>query len=121
MKRLLVSCVLVGCQTSAAPSGNDTPKPKPAPPPGPVDAAYARDITNLCNAVTRAPGVDTATGKNDRQIVIAMWLGKVLETQASRDWLAEIQPLQGPEKADALDAEAKRVGLAGCALSAEWR
>lgn len=139
MKRLLVACVLVACQTSSTPTETKEtapvparPVPAPVPSPGPApatpprpsnrptDGAYARDITNLCNALTLAPGLDTARG-NDRQIVIAMWLGKVLETQASRDWLAEIQPLQGQAKADALQSEAKRVGLDDCALAAEWR
>ena len=32
-----------------------------------------------------------------------------------------IQPLTGNDKADALEAEARRVGHDGCALAAEWR
>jgi hypothetical protein len=44
-----------------------------------------------------------------------------LQTPESRQFLIKIQPLVGDAKADALEDEAKRVGLSGCALAAQWR
>ena len=54
-------------------------------------------------------------------LLVANWLAANLETQESRDFLVKIQPFVGEEKATALENEAKRLGLAGCALAAEWR
>jgi hypothetical protein len=82
-------------------------------------SAYATDIDNLCEVVKRAGAENQEP--NDRMYLIATWLGANLKTPEARKFLADIQPLQGNAKADALDAEAKRAGLAGCALSAEWR
>jgi hypothetical protein len=44
-----------------------------------------------------------------------------LKTPEAHEFLVKIQPLEGEPKARALDDEAHRVGLASCALSAEWR
>jgi hypothetical protein len=81
-------------------------------------SAYPGDIEKICDVVSRS----STTGMGDeRMVLIANWLSANLETQEARDFLVKIQPLVGTEKADALDAEAKRVGLTGCALAAEWR
>ena len=50
-----------------------------------------------------------------------MWLGPHITTDEGHKFLIAIQPLQGAAKGAALDAEAHRVGLGGCALAAEWR
>lgn len=104
VKCLWVVALLVGCQRGEA--------TKPPPPEG-----YAGDIARICNVIELADAGDP----DARQVTIAIWLGKNLRTQESREFLVKIQPL-GPEaKADALVAEAKKVGLDDCALAAEWR
>jgi hypothetical protein len=50
-----------------------------------------------------------------------MWLGPHITTEDGHKYLVEIAPLQGEAKASALEAEARRVGLGGCPLAAEWR
>ena len=85
----------------------------------PPAQAYAGDIAKLCDVV-RLSGAE-AESPQDRRVPIANWLAANLSTTESRQFLAQIQPLDGAAKADALDAEARRVGLPGCALAAEWR
>ena len=81
-------------------------------------SGYTGDIEKICDVVSRS----NTTGMGDeRMVLIANWLAANLETEQARDFLVKIQPLVGADKADALDTEAKRVGLAGCALAAEWR
>ena len=59
--------------------------------------------------------------EGERLLAIARWLPEHLETQEAHEFLARIQPLEGEAKAAALDSEARRVGLAGCALAGAWR
>lgn len=80
---------------------------------------YAGDIDKLCNVVVLAKADQVPSG--ERALPIANWLAANLTTPESRQFLVKIQPLVGTAKADALDAEARRVGLTGCALAAEWR
>jgi hypothetical protein len=117
---LLVVCALAACQ-----SGNTSPAPAPAPKAGPtipqpyVTDGYRNDITSICDVV-KLSGAD----KEDpgaRQAVIAMWLGPHITTDEGHKFLIAIQPLQGAAKGNALEAEAHRVGLGGCALASEWR
>jgi len=111
-----IACLLVaalGCQAK------DSDKPAPvksvmATTPG---SPYAKDIEALCEAISRSG----AANDDSRTLTIANWLAANLTTPESRKFLVEIQPLVGNAKADALEAEAKRVGLAGCALAVEWR
>jgi hypothetical protein len=98
--------VVAGCQRGT----------EPAAPPSDL---YRRDIARLCDVVA-ASGADQL-GDNDRAYTIATWLAAHLETQDARDYLVRIAPLTGEPKAAALEAEAHRVGLGGCALAAEWR
>jgi len=104
----------------------EAPSPAPASPGvatgsagAPPSTAYAGDIAKLCDVV-RLSGAE-AESPSDRRLPIANWLAANLTTPESRQFLAQIQPLDGAAKADALDAEARRVGLTGCALAAEWR
>lgn len=85
----------------------------------PVTAPYKQDLANLCDVVKRS-GADQLPA-TDRAPSIAMWLGSNIHSDEGRAFLAAIQPLTGEPKAIALDFEAKRVGLDGCALAAEWR
>jgi hypothetical protein len=110
MKRiahLLAGLVIVaGCQRTTGTA---------APVPGP----YRADIVRLCDVVAQS-GADQLP-EGERLLAIVQWLPDHLETQDSRQFLARIQPLEGEAKADALDAEARRVGLPDCALAAAWR
>ncbi len=84
-----------------------------------VDPAYAADIDALCNAVVRS-GADKLA-PTEQTVTIAMWLGSNLKTAEVRAFLVRVQPLVGNAKADALDAERARAGLATCPLAAIWR
>jgi len=86
---------------------------------GAPSASYRDDIAKLCDVMARS-GADKL-GAGDRTVVIAQWLGANLTAPESHDFLVRIQPLQGEAKAKALDAEASRVGLSGCALADQWR
>ena len=108
---LLVVCL--GCQKGEgdAPASGQSVR---AAPPG---SGYAKDIEALCDVIARSGAPDD----DSRTMLIANWLAANLTTPESRQFLIKIQPLQGEAKANALEAEAKRVGLSGCALAAEWR
>ena len=115
MRRIVWLAVVglgLGCQRSA----EEAPPSKTA---APAPAAYAKDIAQVCDVLALS-GADKLD-PNDRVLPIAQYLGSHIQTQQAREFLARIQPLVGNAKADALDAEATKVGLAGCALSAEWR
>jgi hypothetical protein len=83
-----------------------------------VTPEYTQDITNLCDVV-HLSGADQLPPA-DRTPTIAMWLGPHIKTDAGHEFLVAIQPLAGDAKVAALEHEARRVGLAGCALAAEW-
>ncbi len=114
---------LAGCQRGEADESKPAPAPRPvvAPqadvPRAEVTKDYAADIEKLCEVIrlSGAPEDDAQT------LTTANWLAANLTTQESRKFLVAIQPLVGAAKADALDAEAKRVGLASCSLSEIWR
>jgi hypothetical protein len=84
-----------------------------------VPGPYQADIARLCDVLVQSGADQLPAG--ERLLAIVQWLPEHLETQDSHAFLARIQPLEGEAKADALDAEARRVGLPGCALAAEWR
>lgn len=103
----------LGCQRDS-----DKPAPTQSVRTAAPGSAYAKDIEALCDAVKRS-GAEDDPGA--RQLTIANWLAANLTTPESRQFLVKIQPLVGEEKAQALETEAKRVGLPGCPLAAEWR
>jgi hypothetical protein len=112
----LFACALAGCQQpAAAPPGEGSAAPAPALPP----SAYRQDIDNLCDAVARSGAAERPAAEHP--LLVARWLGTTLTTDAAHQFLVKIQPLAGAAKADALDAEARRVGLPGCPLAAVWR
>ena len=84
-----------------------------------ITPAYRADITSLCDAIKLSGAEDKP--KDERWVAVAMWLGPQIKTEAGHEFLIAIQPLQGETKALALETEAKRVGLATCALATEWR
>lgn len=106
---------LVACQRGETDAGAPTHSVITAAP----GSEYAVDIATLCNAVVGS-GADKVD-EDARALTIANYLGANLKTAESRKFLVQIQPLSGEPKATALDTEARRVGLPGCALAAEWR
>jgi len=121
----LFGSMAAACQDSRPrpASGDPAPSAEPphaaAAPTAPPGDPYRADIENLCDALNRSGADQLKPG--DRQFAIANWLGNNLQTEAAHAFLVHIQPLQGMAKADALVAEAKRVGLPDCALALEWR
>jgi hypothetical protein len=118
MKRIVWLLIAAACQHGDASA---------PPPPGAGSAVarafvtdgYRKDIDSLCNVV-HLSGADEQP-PDARQAIIAMWLGPHITTDDGRKYLVAIQPLQGEAKANELEAEARRVGLGGCPLAAEWR
>ena len=110
MKRIaqLFACLAVaaGCQRSGGSAA-------------PVSEAYRADIENLCDAVVKSGADRLPVG--ERALAIATWLAGNVKTTEGHEYLVRIQPLVGDDKATALEAEARRVGLPRCALAAEWR
>jgi hypothetical protein len=109
---LLVLFVASGCQSDDKPA-------KPAAAAASDDKTYAADIGRLCDSMSLS-GADKMA-KLERVAPHSKWLGENLETKAAQEFLIKTAPLKGAARADAYDAEAKRVGLAGCALAAEFR
>ena len=83
------------------------------------DKTYAEDIGRLCDSMTLS-GADKME-KLERVAPHSKWLGENLKTKAAQEFLIKTAPLKGAARADAYEAEAKRVGLSGCALAAEFR
>ncbi len=132
MKWLLVAFLIVGCdnepasttaQPAAKPAGSGavsaTDSGSAAAPTTQAEGDYRADIEALCDVIARSNSSDLQ-GAN-RRYQVAVWLGANLHTDEARAFLAKIQPLQGAAKADALDDEARKVGLSNCTLAGEWR
>lgn len=117
---LLIVGALAACQSGSAspPPPASSPATKSVPQPFVTDG-YRNDITSICDVV-KLSGADQEA-PDARQAIIAMWLGPHITTDEGHKFLIAIQPLQGTAKANALEAEARRVGLSGCALANEWR
>jgi hypothetical protein len=115
----LAACQRGDGRARPSPGSAASARPATALPEAPVTPEYRQDITTLCDVV-RLSKADQMP-KNQQWPIIAMWLGPHIQTSAARDFLVAIQPLTGEPKARALEAEAHRVGLEGCALAAEWR
>jgi hypothetical protein len=81
--------------------------------------AYTEDVASICDVIKRSSAEGMANA--DIRYVTAKWFAANLRTEQAHEFLVRIQPLDGAAKADALDAEAHRVGLGSCALAGEWR
>ena len=124
MKWIALLVALGACQQGSAEQASPKPTqsgsstvislPKAA-----VTDAYRADITTLCDVLHLSGAEDKP--KDEQWQHVAMYLGPHITTDAGHEFLVAIQPLQGETKALALDTEAKRVGLAKCALADEWR
>ena len=110
--RTMRFAVVLACLGSAAcqRSGGTAPS---------VSEQYRADIENLCEGMVRSGADQLPAG--ERALTIAGWLPSHLATPEAHAYVIRIQPLTGEAKAGALEAEARRVGLPGCALAAEWR
>jgi len=104
---------------SESESASAAAAPAAAPPAADAKSGYARDIDRICNA-DRYSGA-LAEDEGDRPLIVAQWLGSNLETSRAHEFLVKIQPLGGAAKADALEAEAKRMGVEGCSVAQLWR
>jgi hypothetical protein len=107
-------CVFVVC---CACQSEDKPAAKPAP--AAADQTYTEDIQRICDSMSLS-GADKMA-KLERVAPHSKWLGENVKTKEAQKFLISTQPLQGEAKAAAFEAEAKRVGLPGCALAAEFR
>ena len=104
---LVAAIALAACQSGSAA------------PPVERGSAYAKDVDKLCNALTLSGAMDQP--EEARQLTVAKWLGANLETSEVHTFLVKLQGLAPADKVAALDAEAKKVGLAGCPLSKAWQ
>jgi hypothetical protein len=102
----VLSLAVVGCQR-----GDSSRDWKASP--------LGRDVDRICNAVVQSGAIEQPAGA--RQLLVAQWLGSNIESQDGRSFLGGLARLDGAAKADALEAKARDVGLAGCPLAAEWR
>jgi hypothetical protein len=114
----LVLLVLSGCQSDDK-KASKQPEAAAMAPPASDDKAYAEDIGRFCDSMALS-GADKLQ-KLERVAPHSKWLGENLKTKAAQQFLIKTAPLKGAERADAYEAEAKRVGLPGCALAAEFR
>jgi hypothetical protein len=111
----LALLVLSACQSDEKPAAQPA---APAAAPS-DDKLYAEDIQKLCDSLALS-GADKME-KLERVAPHSKWLGENLKTKAAQQFLVKTQPLKGEAKASALETEAKRVGLSGCVLAAEFR
>ncbi len=121
----VLSVILVACSTRHEPQPASSPgsasvgSATPVAGVGPIADDYKLDIENLCNVLQRSGADQEAPAA--RNALIAMWLGPNIKTTAGHAFLVQIQPLQGGDKAKALEDEALRVGITSCPLAIEWR
>ena len=107
--------VICACQSDDKPAK----QPESAAAPAADDKTYAEDIGRLCDSMSLS-GADKLE-KLERVAPHSKWLGENLKTKAAQQFLIKTAPLKGEARAAAYEAEAKRVGLSGCALAAEFR
>ena len=108
---LVLVLVLTGCQDSKEPAQKPVTR---------NDETYRADIQKLCDSMALS-GADKLA-KLERVAPHSKWLGENLTTRDAQMFLVGIKPLKGEAYAQALEAEAKRVGItAGCALANEFR
>jgi hypothetical protein len=105
----------LGCDTRVTPSPTATPSPLPAPN---MDEAYGRDVERVCFAERLSGALERPAA--ERMIVVADWLGRVIETEKGRAFLAEFARVEPADKPAFLDRAAREVGLAQCPLAATW-
>jgi hypothetical protein len=111
--------VLVACSDRHEPQAVAGNPAGPPPALGPIASDYKQDIDNLCDVMQRSGAAQLSP--SEQKPVIAMWLGPHIKTDLGRKFLVSIAPLQGMDKAKALEDEAARVGITTCPLAVEWK
>ncbi|MBP6632348.1 MAG: hypothetical protein KBG28_02840 [Kofleriaceae bacterium] len=101
---------------AAPPTASAAAAPVAVPPGG---DGYAGDVDRICNVLEYSGALTNP--EVSPIFATAQWLGQALQTEQGRQFLARVQPLTGAAKADALDDEARRVGLTSCPLADAWR
>lgn len=109
----LVLVLLVGCQTE-----EKTAQKQPVAVTR-TDAPYTEDFKRLCDSMSLS-GADKME-KLERVAPHGKWLAENLTTKEAQMFLVNLKQLPKAQQGDALEAEAKRLGLPGCALAAEFR
>ena len=84
-----------------------------------ADQLYADDIRKLCDSMSLS-GADKLE-KLERVGPHSKWLAENLATKEAQTFLVGFQQLAPDAKAGALEAEARRLGLPGCAFAAEFK
>jgi hypothetical protein len=80
---------------------------------------YRTDIVMLCDSLHLSHADQEP--KEQQWATQAIWLARATKTEAAHEFFVKIKPLEGNARAQALDDEARRVGLDKCALASEWR
>jgi hypothetical protein len=106
-----VVAVLGGCQ-----QGGDKPTEAQAQVPASVGDAYRRDVERICNVLALS-GADQRPAE-EWLWTTSSWLGDNVVTDDGRAFMIAFK--QAPAPAQALRAEAGRVGLDGCPLADWW-
>lgn len=110
---LLLACI--GCQSGQSSESGGAPAPTSRA----TTNEYAGDIERLCNAMTLS-GADKLP-QGERMMPLAQWVAANLKTPEGKAFMLKTNQLPKGEHADVLEAEAARVGLAGCPLADFWR
>jgi hypothetical protein len=106
----IIAVTLVACQSSKEqPPASDRAEPK---------SGYASDIGKICD-VEKLSGAD-AEETTARSIIAAEWLGRNIETDEARDFLARVARVGAADKARLLRDEAARVGAEACPTALAW-
>lgn len=79
---------------------------------------YTLDIEQICHAEERSGALEQ--DPSVRSVQVAAWLANHLVTDQSRLLLGKLAALAPADKATALAAEAKKVGVAPCPMVQVW-
>ncbi len=79
---------------------------------------YAADIEQICDAEERSGALDQ--DPSVRSVQVAAWLADHLVTDQSRQLLGRLATLSPADKATALAAEAKKLGISPCPMAQVW-
>ena len=123
MRRLAVVVLLLsGCQIDHSSPGKPADRASAAAAGPSVVAGLTHDETDaLCNAVVRSGA--SADAEENRNYLIADWLGKQIVSDTGRAWMAGFAQL-GQDKAArraALTRAARSAGLPSCPLVEMWQ
>jgi hypothetical protein len=110
----LVLLACIGCQSGEVGAPAEGRRPT-----GATTSEYAGDVERLCNAMTLS-GADKLP-QGERMMPLAQWVAANLKTPEGKAFMLKTNQMPKGEHAEALVAEAKRVGLEDCPLAAYWR